>query len=570
MTFVTAVVLAACSTAIAGQAGPLPSVAAPSTTTGPITDPGTGPSPTADSSAGTSGSPAVLGPIDGPIGRPTPGGKGAGVIPAGLDEFYHQKLDWQSCAPFNTNKAYAEYFAAPAVQCANLIMPLSYAKPAGPTVTMAVIRAEATGPDRVGALQINPGGPGVSGLLTVATMVGDGRSDTLHRSFDFVGFDTRGLGASRPLVSCNTNAERDAIRASTPRTNTPAAIAATIAGKKDMVQRCFDRTGSDAGINGTDFLAAIGTDSTVKDMDVLRSVLGEEKLTYLGYSYGTRLGYVYADQFTPNVRAMILDGAIDPKADPVKEDTAQAVGFQGAFDAFAKDCARLGSCILGDDPTKATAVFQALTRPLLDAPVKLTDGRVLTYADAITGTLLPLYSDSSWPLLRTALTDLSAGNGDRLMALADFYYGRDQAGRYINTQDVFDAVRCVDNPQPDPASTDATPAKNFAAAAPFMDSGDPIVAIPDACALWKVPLTLSRNPLTVDGLAPVVVISTTGDPATPFAAGVALADQLKASLITVQGTRHTAFLSAEIPCVDDAGTAYLVKLTLPATGLTCP
>lgn len=564
--------LASCSTAIIGQG------AAATTASRPILAPSAPPGSTGateGSGPGTSvstptGDPGVQtpGPPEATIGEPIPGGAGAGVVPGGLERFYNQTLAWQGCLPFASNDFDKTTYGNPNLDCANLIVPLNYDKPDGQSVSIGVLRSKATGDTRVGTVQFNPGGPGGSGMSTVASFDGDPTVDALHKSFDLIGFDPRGIGGSRPLIICQSDEERDAARAANNRLLTPEEVAKATADLKLQAEQCGKRTGAEAGIDGAAFLASVGTDTVVKDMDVLRSVLGDEKLTYVGYSYGTRLGYVYADQFTDNVRAMVLDGAVNPKDQGIDSILGQAKGFQSAFDAFAASCAAKANCILGQDPQQATAVFQGLVRPLLEDPVKLRDGRVLTFNDAITGTIQSLYSESLWTYLEDGLIGLSRGQGEGLMALADFYESRDANGHYDVGLNALNAVRCVDD-----ATTDDTTGRDinaeYNAAAPFQDSGDPPVSLPSICDFWPAPVTLAAGAPEAPGLAPVVIISTTGDPATPYESGVALADQLGGSLITVEGDRHTAYLSAGISCVDDAATTYLTNLSLPKAGLTC-
>ncbi|MEP6981701.1 MAG: alpha/beta hydrolase, partial [Nakamurella sp.] len=337
----------------------------------------------------------------------------------------------------------------------------------------------------------------------------------------------------------------------------------------DYVDACIAHTGRDAGIDGTTFLVNLGTVDAAADMDVLRSAIGEEKLTYLGFSYGTLLGAVYADRFPGSVRAMVLDGAVDPQASPEEDSVNQAAGFQGAFEAFATWCTQQAGCPLGTDPTQATTAFQDLTRPLLDRPLPLSDGRVLTYDDAITGTAAALYSNQYWPTLLTGLTNLSNGDGLLLMLIADSYHQRDSSGHYAALLDVFNAVNCMDNERPVAGDTNVSLDEKLAAAAPFENSGDPVVPLDSTCSRWPGERTLDPNITASPELATVVVISTTGDPATPYAAGQNLAKELNAHLITVNGDSHTASYSG-IGCVDDAVTAYLTDVTLPKDGLVCP
>lgn len=568
----TVLAAAGCTATIAGTAAG--TTAAPTSdgsgsSGGSSTSAGTGTGGTGTSDSGATTGAADPGPLEGPIPRPTAGGSGAGAIPAELAEFYNQQLDWQPCEPFNASADTLDSYRSPGLTCANVIVPLSYSDPTGSTVTMAVMRAPATGPDPVGSLLINPGGPGQSGLAIAGSFHTDPAAASLHERFDFIGFDTRGLAASRPLISCQTDDEKDAQRAANLRTTTTEGVEALAAATVDYVDQCVQRTGADAGIDGAEFLTSMGTDTTVKDMDVLRAVLGDEKLSYLGYSYGTLLGSTYAAQFPANVRAMVLDGAVDPNADADQALLDQIAGFQGTFEAFGEWCVAQEACPLGRLASQTTERYQELTRPLLDNPLELSDGRVLTYGDAITGTILALYSDQIWESLLAGLQSLQQGNGDIMMFLADYYDGRDQTGHYTETLDVLTAVHCMDDPR-DPPGTDRTDLYTEAnLLAPFQDNGDPVVSLPMPCDLWPGTTTLSREPIDASGLPTLVVISTTGDPATPYQAGVDLARQLNAALITVEGDRHTGYLSAGIDCLDTATTDYLVSLIVPPDGLTC-
>lgn len=492
------------------------------------------------------------GSVDGaPTTTPAPS-SGAGAVPAGLERFYTQPVQWGSCADFET--------AGPLpsrLECARITVPVNYDDPTGDTAQIAISRSAATG-DRIGSLLVNPGGPGASGLSLATT--GDGTA--LAERFDVIGFDPRGVGASTPQIRCLTDAEFDADRADPKVDMSPAGIAHAEQVDKEYAARCAQRTGAE-------FLAHVGTREVVRDMDVIRSALGDEKLTFLGFSYGTRLGSTYAETFPGNVRAMVLDGAVDPAQDPVQATVLQAAGFQQAFDDFAADCATKASCPLGSDPSRAVARFRALVDPLVDHPAETTDPRGLSYPDAITGVQQALYSPQLWGALRSGLTALGNGRGDSLLMLADQYQGRGDDGRYDNVNDAFNAVRCVD----DPPVTDRAVAGGgdlaYRKAAPFLDDGRGTGAAPlDACAFWPVPPTDGPHRLDVGGLPAVVVISTTQDPATPYQAGVDLAKQLGAALITYRGTQHTVALNG-VACVDDPVVAYLTDLAAPRPDLTC-
>ncbi|MBF6068083.1 MULTISPECIES: alpha/beta hydrolase [Nocardia] len=476
------------------------------------------------------------------------------AAPAGLERFYEQAVPWGPCAGFTDDQVRLP----PNAQCARIEVPVDYADPAGPTAQIALSRIPASGA-KIGSLLLNPGGPGVSGLDTVAIA----NQTPLSERFDRVGFDPRGVGASTPAITCLTPPEADAERAERPEDNTPAGIAAAEADNRDYAAKCAQRSGAE-------LLEHVGTREVVQDMDVIRAVLGDPKLTYLGYSYGTKLGSLYAEKFPDRVRALVLDGAVDSSQDPVQESLRQAAGFQRAFDAYAADCARTPDCPLGTDPAQAVARFRELVDPLWDRPAATTDPRGLSYNDAITGVTQTLYTDDLWQVLTLGLQELRDGRGDTLLQLADLYDGRRDDGTYRNTQDAFNAIRCVDDPRVTDPAVAARQDTEYRKAAPFLDDGRGTGAAPlELCAAWPVPNSGEPHSISVQGLPTTVVVSTTEDPATPYQAGVDLAAQLGAALVTFRGNRHTAALVAGNECLDSAVIAYLVDLTIPPAGLTC-
>jgi pimeloyl-ACP methyl ester carboxylesterase len=469
--------------------------------------------------------------------------------PAGLERFYTQQLAWGACDAFATSPADAQLYADPALQCARLEVPLDYAAPAGRTAQIAVLR-HATDRRKVGSLVVNPGGPGGSGTQAAANLsrtFGDG-------PFDVVGFDPRGIGASTPKLDCRTPAETLEERADLDVDPSPAGVAAAEEETRAFVAKCVERSG------GVDVLANAGTRDVARDLDVLRAALGDRELTYLGYSYGTFIGSTYAEMFPGNVRAMVLDGAVDPAEPSDVEAVAQMAAFQHAFQAYAADCATTATCPLGTDPTAATTAFQALARPLVGAPVPAGPGRILSFNDAVTAVIGSLYNPASWKDLTAGLTELRSGGGARLLAIADAFLELDRDATAI--------VRCADDERLADRSAAADLAERMLAAAPFTDPGTPVVAALGPCELWPVPPTSSRHVPHAEGLPTVLVVSTTGDPATPHASGVALADALHARLLTVEGTQHGA-VGLGWSCVDDIAADYLVDLSLPAEGTRC-
>lgn len=470
-------------------------------------------------------------------------------VPPGLERFYSQQLSWGACEGFTTSDADEGLLTQDGLECSRLEVPLDYAAPTGRTARIAVLR-HSTSQNRIGSLVVNPGGPGGSGIQAAAGLagpLGDG-------PFDIVGFDPRGVGASTPKLDCLTDAEFVLERADVDLDPSPAGVARADAETAAYVAKCVERSG------GVEVLANAGTRDVARDLDVLRAALGDRLLTYLGYSYGTSIGSTYAEMFPGNVRALVLDGAVDPTQSAVDSTVAQRAGFQAAFDVYAADCARAADCPLGTDPAAATAAFQALTRPLLTTPLPVAGGRTLSYPDAIIGAISALYRSAAWPDLSEGLRTLQSGDGASLLRLADSYYTLDV--------DVLVAVNCVDKDRITDRAATADAARRALAAAPFADPGIGVTDALDTCALWPVPPTSTPHLPVAPGLPPTLVVSTTGDPATPYAAGAALAQALGGSLLTVEGTQHTVVAGGH-SCVDSIVAEYLVELTLPTAGARC-
>jgi len=448
----------------------------------------------------------------------------------------------------------------PEAECGKLSVPVDYAKPDGNVAQLAMIRFKATG-DKIGSLVINPGGPGESGVKSAANLVAM-MPPSVRERFDLVGFDPRGVAASTPAVLCNSDADNDRLRADPQVDYSPEGIAHIDNETKAFVQRCLDKTGKE-------FLANVGTASVVKDLDAIRVAVGDDKLTYLGYSYGTRIGGSYAEEFPQNVRAMVLDGAIDPNADPIEEDLRQTAAFQKAFDDYAASCAQDPTCPLGTDPAKATDVYKSLVDPLVDKAAKTKDPRGLAYSDAIIGTILPLYSPSIWPRLTNGLNELKNGSGDGLLWLADLYMHRRPDGTYENATDARVAVNCVDQPAVTDQAKLVDKDRRSRELAPFLNYGEFTGFAPkDTCALWPVPPTTQPHEISVKGLPPTLVLSTTNDPATPYQAGVDLANQIGGTLVTFEGTQHTVAFQGH-SCIDDIVATYLIDVTVPPPDTRC-
>ncbi|MGB3484706.1 MAG: alpha/beta hydrolase [Mycobacterium sp.] len=445
-------------------------------------------------------------------------------------------------------------------QCGFLAVPVDYDEPDGDAVDLALIRFPATG-DKIGSLVFNPGGPGESGIEAAFGLIPTLPPEIRER-FDFVGFDPRGVSSSSPALWCNSDADNDRQRAEPLIDYTPEGVEYLNKQTEEFVQRCVDKMGED-------FLANMGTDNVARDLDRIREAVGDEKLTFLGYSYGTRIGSTYAEQFPQNVRAMILDGAIDPNADPVEADIAQAAAFQSAFDDFAADCAKRADCPLGTDPAKAVAVYKDLLAPYQQKPAPTQDPRGLSHFDATTATIMALYSPMLWRHLSQGLSELKDGHGDTLLVLADMYMRRDGSGHYTNATDVRIAVNCMDKPRITDEAVLVDEDRRLREVAPFLAFGDFTGLVPEqTCNMWPVPPTSEPHELSVPDLPATLVISITGDPATPYEAGVKLADQLGGGLVTFNGTQHTVAFQGNT-CVDDFATKYLIDGAMPPPEAKC-
>jgi pimeloyl-ACP methyl ester carboxylesterase len=452
--------------------------------------------------------------------------------------------------------------------CGKLAVPVDYNRPDGDVGALALIRFPASG-EKIGSLVINPGGPGESGI-EAALGIFQSLPKKVHERFDLVGFDPRGVAGSRPAIWCNSDADNDRLRTEPNVDYSPAGVQHIEDETKQFVQRCVDKVGKN-------FLANVGTVNVAKDLDAIRAALGDAKLTYLGYSYGTRIGSAYAEAFPTHVRSMILDGAVDPNADPIEADLRQAKGFQDAFNDYAADCAKDSGCPLGNDPAKAVEVYHSLIDPLVDPdnlmvgrPAKTKDPRGLSYTDAIVGTIMALYSPNLWHHLTDGLKELADDHrGDTMLALADMYMRRDAKGHYNNSTDARVAINCVDQPPITDRAKIIDEDRRSRELAPFMSYGKFTGDAPlGTCAFWPVPPTSQPHAVSAPGLAPNIVVSTTHDPATPYQAGVDLANQLHGSLITYNGTQHTVVFQGD-NCIDDYVTAYLIDGTTPPPGAKC-
>ena len=458
-----------------------------------------------------------------------------------LQDFQTQPIKWRTC--FDT------------LQCTDVLVPIDYANIKQGTFKISVLKHEASNKeDRIGSMFVNPGGPGASGVeyaYSAEYIV----SPQLLALFDIVGFDPRGVGRSAS-IRCLTDDETDANYASDSKPDNPAEFATLVKESQDYVAKCEKNTKN---------LTAYSTENAARDMDVIRAVLGDEKLNYLGKSYGTYLGTIYAQLFPDKVGRLVLDGAIDPDATPVQQSLTQAVGFDNALDAFIKDCLQLDTCPLPKDATKQ--YFTDLFDLVAKKPLTTRSKRIATESLVVLGTASALYdNESGWPMLRVALKQASSGNGFMFLTLADAYTGRQLNGTYpSNEGDSGFVIDCLDWNDARTNEQIAQDAEQFKAQAPVF--GPYLAYSGISCKYLKgieKPIKINQIKTT-----PIIVIGTLRDPATPYSWAVALHKLITNSrLITLDGDGHTGHGRGSV-CVDKSVDTYFITGKIPATDQKC-
>jgi pimeloyl-ACP methyl ester carboxylesterase len=456
------------------------------------------------------------------------------------------------------------------LQCGSVTVPLDYTRPAGPTIQIAVARHPADDPyQRIGSLVINPGGPGTSGIddlpneLSVLT-------PGLLDHFDIVSFDPRGVERSSP-VTCPSGGSGSGSSGSggsggagssggggsgqliDPVPTTPIAQRALLRNDLEFAAQCQSGSG--------DILPYVDTADTARDLDRIRAALGDAQLTFIGHSYGTLLGATYAELFPTKVRAMVLDGAIDPALSTVQYAAEQADSYESDLQAFFAWCAADPACAWrpAGDPTTALLALIQRSRTL---PLSASGGGSAGPGELYDSLLAGLESRSSWPLLAEALADAESGNGAPVSSMT----GRYETGGSSNGAEAEQAIDCLDHP------VDRNPSSYPALAAQLGQSAPvfgPLLAWGLlGCATWPVPASRTPAPAHDPGAPPILVVGTTGDPVTPYSWAQSLASELTGGvLLTWQGQSHVAYFYS--PCVRAAVEAYLVDGTLPAPGTTC-
>lgn len=465
-----------------------------------------------------------------------------------LASYYGQKLKWHACG-------------AAGFECSTMKAPLSYQKPTGGDIKLAVSRKKATGPGKqIGSLLVNPGGPGGSAIEYLQAYAGIGYPAAVRARYDMVAVDPRGVAHSDP-VECLTGKEMDTYTEVDQTPDDKSETQKLTTAFRNFAQGCEKHSAK--------ILPNVSTIDAARDMDILRAAVDDKKLNYVGASYGTFLGATYAGLFPARVGRMVLDGAMDPSLSSLAMNRDQTAGFETAFKSFATDCITHKDCPLGT--TSAADASRRLKSFFvrLDAkPVPTGQSRKLTESLGTTGVISAMYDEASWPELRTALTHAMSGNGAGLLALSDAYYERRSNGSYANLMAANAAVNCLDLPPAfsGPAAvTRAVP--SFEKVSPVFGEGFAWASL--NCAYWPVHATGTPHRITAKGAGPIVVVGTIRDPATPYKWAKSLAAQLDSgTLLTYDGDGHTAYGRGS-DCIDTAINTYLLEGTPPKDGKKC-
>ena len=455
-----------------------------------------------------------------------------------------EKIIWSPCLDDPAGKS----------ECGQLAVPFDYDDPNVGSFTLFLTRLPATdGANKIGSMLVNPGGPGFGGSSVAKDAQYYFSSELLDR-FDIIGWDPRGTGKSTPAINCIDQYDEYFGIDSTPET--PDEKQAIIDASQKLNDECVKRSG--------EILPYISTQATARDMDSIRRALGEEKITYFGFSYGSELGATWATMFPKTVRAAVLDGASDPNATSLDQGLAQAKGFEKQLDAFLANCSKRVSCAFHSNGDAAAALDELIIE-IDKAPIVVEANRTpVTQGVMYTALAQAMYSDSLWPQLERALADAVDGDGAGLLGLYDEYYQRNPGGTYGNELEAFLAISCLDDPGPTSVAAVDEQIPVFIKAAKRFGAS---FAYGYSCALWPVP-PVKRLEITGKGAGPIIVIGTTGDPATPIESSRKAAKALEGGVfLTVTAEQHTGY--GLNPCVVSTVDRYLIDLKVPPANKVC-
>lgn len=458
------------------------------------------------------------------------------VDEAALERFYRQKAPWRPC------KGHRGF------QCADVEVPLDYRDPEARTLRIAAVRLKAAGP-RLGSLLISPGGPGASGV-EAAYAARRSFTPAVRERYDIVGFDPRGVGRSNG-IRCLDDDQLDRYHAtdSTPDTRAERMRLRTMS--RRYAEECQDKAGW--------LLPHMGTGSTARDLDVLRAVLGDDRLNYYGTSYGTQLGQVYAELFPGRVRRMVLDSVIDSAYWAGEVQERQLLALDEEFDLFLDSCVRHG-CALGSTRAKARANVWKLLERTDRRPLRAPDGRRVSDTDIHTASVLLAMEPRLWSTGRRAFAEAARGEGRTFRRLADTARGRSPRGLYDSSIPAWMAVTCLETPEEirRKRATDRQIARMAGRSPVFADVNTTI-----ACSYWK-PSSIPQKAIKPRNIGPILLLANTRDPRTPLKWAQAVAKRFTGSALLVnEAAGHGVYGRGS--CVNRAVDGYLIGGTVPAT-----
>lgn len=469
---------------------------------------------------------------------------------ATLEGFQSQQPVWQACGE--------------RLECADVYAPLDWSDLAGERITLHLVKHVAKSGEPQGTLFVNPGGPGASGADYVWNGAEYAAQPAVLDDYDLIGWDPRGVGDSSAVACLDAAGLDDYLFGLGDEADadleigSDAWIDAAYTESEAFGLACAENTGA--------LLGHVDTASTVQDLDMLRAIAGDPQLNYLGYSYGTYIGARYADAYPEKVGRMVLDGAMDPTTTEYEVVKEQTLGFEQALEAYLADCLKRSDCPFTGPVSRGMQQIGAQLDKVDEAPLHGTDGRWLSSGTMLTAIITPLYSQGNWGYLDDLFTSVNEGDADVGLMLADFYYSREN-GRYLdNSTEAFMAINCLDYPSGMDRELMREQAAELAELAPtigrFQGYGD------IGCAAWPVTGVESRDGVTAAGAGPILVVGTTGDPATPYRWAESLAGQLESGvLVTYNGEGHTAY--GDNDCINRVVDAYFVQGEVPSRDPQC-
>ena len=467
--------------------------------------------------------------------------------PAGFIQYYEQVANFEKCGD--------------GLYCADISVPMDWSDPTSEPISIATVYRQADS-DPMGFILVNPGGPGASGYDLVKESPDYVGTKTLRASWNILGFDPRGVGSSS-AVECLTDSEYDDFLYGVTgyELGSEQDLAASATVTSEFAAKCQENTGP--------LLEFVDTVSAARDMDVLRAVFGQENLNFLGYSYGSFLGTTYATLFPSRVGRFVLDGGIDPTVSDSQQTILQIQAFEKALQAFLENCEQFEDCPFSNDVPLGQYRIQQFLLELEKEPLQTSSGRELTVWAAITGLIMPLYSERYWPYLSTSFSDAFNGSGDGFLILADMYNDRNDDGTYATNLIAANyAIGCLDSGGVPEMSEIEEKNRQLIEVAPTLGKYWQFGGL--RCATWPYPEAASPSNYSAKGAPPIMVIGTTGDPATPYSEAKSLAKEVLADgfLVTYNGEGHTVY-GGDVECINEVVDNFFYTGKLPAKDPNC-